>query len=1150
SGGFVTHSAASGSGGRLFSPGTRVGGSPFTAPKPVINSISPQSASAGSGDTPITVTGVHFEPGSQVNVDGFPVPTIFQTAMKLDATIPSSVTNIPGPHLVTVGNPGPALSNSVTFTVLAAIGINEYLADPSEALAGDANGDGVRDGSQDELIEVVNRTGMPIDAGGYSISDADALRFTFPPGTMIPAAEAAVVFGGGNPTGDFGNAQANGLVFTSSLSLNNGGDTITLKDNHGAVIESITFGSTEGNANQSINRNPDVSGISFATHSSIAGSGGRVFSPGAQVNGNPFSAGPRITTIAPDSANQGDPPFDLTVNGTGFDGASKVFIDGQPVDTAFAAPEQLIAHVSASLLATGGPHPVQVRNEGGNRSNSVTLTVIPPPPSLVSLTPRFVIVGGGAFTLFVSGLNFDPASVVLVEGAPVATTFTSTRELRATVPASFSATLGIRQVLVRNSDGKQSAAASFEVIPATTVLTSISPTIAIKDGPRFVLVLRGANFKRNATVFFDQTALTTRFASTSQLSADVPGLLISKLGVHAVSVQNPNEAFSNEAAFQVLPDPPLIGALEPASVIAGTGESIITISGQKFQPGAVVRIVEATRRGAALQTSFLSADRLQAKLPAVLTQNPGVITLGVENPDLGFSNSAILKVLIKDPLVINEYLADPPEGVAGDSNGDGTRSSSSDEFVEILNRSAEPMDISGYKLFDAEALRHVFAAGTVLPPFEAAVVFGGGTPAGAFGNAAENKLVFKASTGGLSLNNGGDTISLQDALGHTVQEIKFGSAEGGASQSVNRDPDGDGSTFSLHSIVAADPRRLFSPGTRATGLTFTIKPFIRSLAPGLIRAGSPQFTLVVLGGNFLPGALALLGDTPLPTVFRSDSLLEAQVGAALIAEGGAADVQVRNPRGELSSSARLLIVDDPPRVSQLTPQAIGSGAASVEISIAGERFQRGASVLMQGQAVETRFVSSSALVAIVPGSFFVRAAVLPLVVLNADGNQSNSITLRVENGPLITRLSRGKIGAGASVFELAVGGVAFKPGIALFVNDVAVNTTYISETSVTARIPAEMISEPGVLTLQARNPDGGRSNTVKVKVVQPSSTIQRRAGLSIKHSDDRILVIDLSALLRFKKELECTSHVCSLIFSALQSYSARPARTQKPRACG
>jgi hypothetical protein len=1081
-GAFVTHSTAAGSGGALFSPGARVNGAPFTTTDPVIASISPEGAIAGSGDVTMTVTGINFEGGSTVRVNGSPVFTGFFSAMELVAQIPSSVTDAAGTYLITVQNPGGAISNAAAFTVLGQIGINEYLADPPDGSIGDANRDGMRDSAQDEFVEIVNRTGSPIDVGGLTLRDADSQRFTFPPGSIIPAGEAAVIFGGGSPQGDFGNARANGLVFTASLSLNNSGDTIELRNSSAVTVESVTFGSIEGGANQSINRNPDVSGIGFATHSSIFGSGGRLFSPGTLVNGSPFTVSPRITSIAPDSANKGALSFDIAVLGSGFEGTSTVLIDDQTVATAFVAAHHLVAQVPASVTANSGPHPVQVHNEGGNRSNSVTLTIIPPAPILSSITPRVVLAGSGAFTMFLSGLNFDSGAVVLIDGTPIATTFVSTLNLKATVPASFTAASGTHAVVVRNSDGKQSNSTTLDVVPPATVITSISPSTAIAGGPSFEMVVRGANFKNNATVFFDGADLATTFRSQSELTAQVPASLISKPGVHAVSVRNPNEFPSNDAVFQVLPDAPLIGSLDPPSVIEGSGEVTVTITGQKFQPGAMVRIIEATQRGAALDTTFVSAERLRAKVPAVLTQTSGTVVLAVENPDFGLSNGVTLKVLIKDPLVINEYLADPADSLAGDANGDGTRSSASDEFVEILNRSGEPFDISGYKLSDADAVRHVFAAGTIVPAFEAVVVFGGGTPTGAFGNAAENHMVFKASTGGLSLDNGGDTIRLQDAQGHVVQEIKFGAAEGGAGQSINRDPDGDGATFTIHTIVAADGSRLFSPGAKAAGQTFTIKPVVSKITPATVRVGSSQFTLTVSGSKFLPGAVVLLGNTPLPTVFRSDTLLEAQVAANLVTEGGGADVRVKNPRGELSETARLLIADDPPRVSRITPQTTGTGAANLEVSVAGERFQRGAIVKVQGQAVETRFASSTSLVAIVPSALFSRAAELPLLVLNADGHQSNALTLTVENGPLITRLSRSKIKAGGGVFELTAGGVAFKPGVTLFANDIPLSTTFVNEGSFTARIPAEMTNQPVELTLQARHPDGGRSNTVKLKV--------------------------------------------------------------------
>lgn len=1081
-GSFVKHSSAAGSNGALFSPGTRVGGAPFITSAPVITSISPDGVIAGGSFVTMMVNGMNFLGGAKLRVDGFPVFTALFSSELIEGQIPESVTGTPGTHSITVQNPGGAVSNPVPFTVLGQIGINEYLADPPAGLAGDANGDGVRDSSQDEFVEIVNRTTDPIDVGGYTISDADAQRFRFPNGTTIPGGEAAVIFGGGTPQGPFGNARANGLVFTALLSLNNTGDTIALKNAAGVVIESITYGAAEGSAGQSINRNPDLTGFTLVPHSSIGS--GRLFSPGSRVDGSPFTIALRLTSIVPNSAMQGDPEFDMTVNGSGFDGGSAALINGQPMLTAFVSAGQLIAHVPDNILAVSGAYPVQVRSSGGNRSNVLMFTVIAPPPTLVSLTPRTVLTGSSAFTLFLSGSNFTAGAVAVVDGTQVNTTFTNARELRANIPASLIATVGTRRVVVRASDGRESNALTFEVIQPTTILNSITPAQTTAGEADFDLALKGVNFKNNAVAVFDQTELATKLVSPSQLIARMPASLVAERGLHVVFVRVPDELPSNQLLFQVLPVSPIIGSLDPPVVNEGSPDVAVTINGIKFKQGAIVHVIDGGRPGLVLDSTFISSEQILAKVPAGLLQIAGAVVLGVENPDSGFSNGMPLKIAIRFPLVINEYLADPPLGPAGDANGDGIRSASQDEFVELLNRTAERINISGYRISDADEVRHVFPPGTIIPPFEAAVVFGGGKPIGSFGNAADNHLVFTASTGGLSLNNGGDTITLQDAQGNVIQQIKFGAAEGGARQSMNRDPDGDGATFSLHSEVAGDRNRLFSPGTKAAGPAFTTRPTVHSITPGSVRVGSLAFELTVSGANFLQGAVVLLSGVELQTTYRSDLRLEAQVSADLVADGGSDEVNVRNPKGELSGSVTLLVFDDPPRALRITPQTTGTGAENLEVSVSGERFQRGARVMVQGAAVETNFGSSTTLVAILPNSFFARAAELSLLVLNADGNQSNALTLTVENGPLITRLSHAKVKVGIGAFELTLGGVAFKQDVVLFVNDIPVSTTYVSDSSLSARIPAEMTNRPGELTLQARLSDGGRSNRVKLKVIE------------------------------------------------------------------
>ena len=138
------------------------------------------------------------------------------------------------------------------------------------------------------------------------------------------------------------------------------------------------------------------------------------------------------------------------------------------------------------------------------------------------------------------------------------------------------------------------------------------------------------------------------------------------------------------------------------------------------------------------------------------------------------------------PIKINEVLADPPNEIAGDANRDGVRDSADDEFVELVNCGANPVDISGWKLADGTSIRHNFpVTGMVVMPGEFVTVFGGGAPTGFSGK------VFTASSGGLGLTNVGDVVSLLDRAGGLV-DIHSYDGEGGKDQSMMLYPDCSG----------------------------------------------------------------------------------------------------------------------------------------------------------------------------------------------------------------------------------------------------------------------------------------------------------------------------------------------------------------------
>lgn len=107
-----------------------------------------------------------------------------------------------------------ALTNTVSLQVFVLseeysnIRLNEIHWDPVNNILGDADGSGDRDANEDEFVEIVNNnTAANISMGGWKLKFGTNVSFTFPPGMVLTAKTAVVLFGGGSPQGTFGGAQ-------------------------------------------------------------------------------------------------------------------------------------------------------------------------------------------------------------------------------------------------------------------------------------------------------------------------------------------------------------------------------------------------------------------------------------------------------------------------------------------------------------------------------------------------------------------------------------------------------------------------------------------------------------------------------------------------------------------------------------------------------------------------------------------------------------------------------------------------------------------------------------------------------------------------------------------------------------------------------
>jgi len=148
--------------------------------------------------------------------------------------------------------------------------ITEVLFAVPPGSAGDASGDGVRNATGDEFIEVVNTGRTPVSLGGHVLSSrlsdpgedtGKGVRFEFPDVELAPR-QVALVFSGyktevGGPVGSgfdppagpnpgFGGA----LVFSmgtasANRALRNSGDFVLLSGPSGELIDCIVWGDAD-----------------------------------------------------------------------------------------------------------------------------------------------------------------------------------------------------------------------------------------------------------------------------------------------------------------------------------------------------------------------------------------------------------------------------------------------------------------------------------------------------------------------------------------------------------------------------------------------------------------------------------------------------------------------------------------------------------------------------------------------------------------------------------------------------------------------------------------------------------------------------------------------------------------------------------------
>ena len=1136
-------------------------------PQPIATSLSPTSVAVAGPDITLGIIGSNFLHSSLVSFAGVPVVTSFLSSTELTAHIPASQMVNGGVFPVTVINPTPGggSSSPLTFTIENPVPIAATLL-PASVTAGGPDLILSVTGSNFVPSSLVSFAGVPVVTTFLSSSQLTAhiSASQMLAGGIFPVAVTNPTPGGGTSTPPLMMTLNNPLPTVSAMSPSSkfAGDTaftlaLTGTNFNASSVVSIngsnratTFLSTTQLTAQLLASDITTVGSRVITVSNPAPGGGVSNSLNLTVLSAPV---PSITSISPNTVSAGGPGFTLTVNGGNFYGASVVRLSGSNRPTTFVSNTQLTAVLAATDIANAGVLPVTVSNPspGGGVSGASNLTVT---PSVTSLSPAVVRVGGNSFTLTVNGAGFVSGSKVRWNGSNKSTTFISSTKLTASISSSDIAAVGVFSVTVLNSTPTTlpSNATNVTVTPAVLNLT---PFTSVGGDPDFTLTVTGAGFVSGSVVIWNGANRPTTFVGPTKLTASISQSDIAVVGGFPVSVVNPaplNFA-SNGLSFQVT-EPPPANECPSGNINILANPGLINFGPEKSQMwrndniwwGAFSDSTSGIYFYKQSGSTFIKGELIDTNFVS------GVFVAGT--PDCLW-NGTNLFILIQESTILAKlykftysqttqtYGLIQGFPVSLPLTGAGTNSSGKIAALSIDQDSTGKLWAAYASGIGGDGKVHVIWSISVdhllwqTTPFILASGISTST------QEAAPIIRFGGNKIGVAWSN---QIALEDAFSYHIDgdpETVWSAKE---MIDSGLGPQGLGGVAENHmSIKAAPDGRLFLAANDSDGKGH-LHLYVRSAA-GIWG----QKTLIVNDLNANPTRAVLLLDTEnneIHIIYKDSSVTGNSrtfitqsymntpafnppcsfIDTSLSTQSSSnptttkqnidasTDLMVAASTGKKGNSILFNSIDITPNqvtAFALSPSEVtaGESLADLTLAVTGKLFVKvpapGSQVRLNGSDRPTTYYNGGRLTASIPGQELVSPGSIPVAIANPDGAISNTLNLNVTPTnplPLVSTIAPTRELQGSAQFTLTVKGTGFRRTSVVEFNGADRLTTFVSDTQLLATIPASDLLDDGPYPINVRNPAPGggtsissRFSTFFVQPPCPALTPQSLAGTTL-----------------------------------------------------
>lgn len=811
---------------------------------------------------------------------------------------------------------------------------------------------------------------------------------------------------------------------------------------------------------------------------------------------------PTMTSLDPVLIVINSPDTTVTVTGTNFVTDSTVKLGDLSLTTTYVSATQVTCVIPASELLAPRNVRLRVFNPapgGGGATNDLPLTIGNPVPTITTFTPNSAPMGSGELALTVNGTNFVATSFIRFAGVDRATTVVSSTELTTVIPASEFVNAGTRTVRVVTPapGGGIAGPLTFNVTNPEPTLSAINPDNTPVNSGAFTLTVTGTNFLPTSVIRWNGLDRATTYLSDTSLSCTIPSSFLNIPGYFPVTVFNPSPGGGQTTAipFAVTRPAAVVTTLSPNPVLRESSTFTLTVNGNGFFPGAVVRLDGQDR-----PTTYVSATRVTAEIPGTDLLVPGPRAITVNNPGPGDASNAV-DLNVHNPIPAADSVA--PDVVSAGSSDTEITISGALFFPESVVR-LDNVDLA--TVYDSPTqLRATVPSARLEIGRTAQVTVFNPTPGG--GVSATVSLAITNPVPTLTEINPADVVAGGDPFTLTVTGTNFVPTSQVTWNQLPRTttfvsstqltivvPAGDYANAGSANIRVRNPL----PGGGTAGpiqLRFSNPvPVLETISPTETPAGSGAITLTVTGSGFVTGSFIRWNGLDRGTTFINRNTLRCTIPASFLTSAGDFPITVWNntPGGGTSNPITFSVTGPPPTLVSLNPSLVNQYDAALDVTVNGTGFAVGAVARVDGQVRPTTVLSATQLTVRVEDTDMQLPGERMITVRNPGSSPSNALALTVAAAlPILDSVLPEQILAGGPDVEVTLAGDNFVPNSVAKLDGIALATTYDNVNQLRAVVPASMTASGRFanFTVFTPAPGGGESGSVLFVINNPVPTL-------------------------------------------------------------